>query len=234
MLQTFPERGVRHSCEQGTSDLLWLLHWAWNARLNGSLWQQLKAHTFLHSGLHHTQTHLSAQINAEAVYGVICNMWGLHTVWWLLLSNWGLIKGWRHENKQIISLAPVGRIKVMDTLTVPPVFLLLLTPCVSSLLLLIHPCPPGTNLLLFTSCEWSKVQTLWLVKLPLRHKGEEFFSLDDKWLQGRQALHLHGIYPQQGIFFSIPQLPADSAKHCDSCERVYEFKLTCWILLNTT
>lgn len=46
-------------------------------------------------------------------------MWGPHTVWWMLLSYQGLIKGSRHAGTQIISFTPVGEIKVMDILTVP-------------------------------------------------------------------------------------------------------------------
>lgn len=114
-------------------------------------------------------------------------------------------------DKQIISLTPVGKIKVMDMRTVPLLLFPFIPPVsLLSLLLLIHPCPPGTNLVLFTSCEWSEAQTLWLVKFPLEHKRQECFSLNDKWLQGRQALHLHGIYFHGGILSSIIQLPTDT------------------------
>lgn len=64
------------------------------------------------------------------------------------------------QGMQTDSLTLVGEIKVMDVLTVPP-FLLFFLPTIYflCLLLLIHPCPPGTNLLVFTSCEKSEVQT---------------------------------------------------------------------------
>lgn len=99
----------------------------------------------------------------------------------------GLFYNNKHAHKQIIFLTPVGRISLMDILTVHPP-----TPPFP---VFIHPALQVeiSGSFLHLNGEWNK---------PLiEAQKARSLSLNDKWLRGRQGLHLHGIYFHGEIFF---------------------------------
>lgn len=156
-------------------------------------------------------------------------MWGLQTVWWLLLSYWDLIKGLGNAGKRVISLTPVGKIKVMDVLTLPPasssfsypLFLLPPSWCwsIPALQVQISCCLLDVNRARHKSFDW--------LNFHFSTKGKNAFLLMINDSTSNKPSTYMGFISRGNFFFSIIQLPADTViHHLTSDQRVYEFRLT--------